>query len=424
VEPPESPPPPGRGGRLRALAIDTSPLRSSRDFRLLWTGQAISTLGSMVALIAVPYQVFQITRSSLAVGLLGLAELIPLLVLSVLGGSLADAVDRRRLLVIANLGLAALSGSLALNAVSAHPRLLPLYAIASAQAAIQAVEIPARRSWVSRLLTKEQLPAAMPLEALFYSAGQLVGPAVGGVLIAALGLPVTYLVDAGSFFVAIAAVRAMAPSPPPEGVARAGMESVREGLRFLRGRPVLMSTFVVDLNAMIFGMPQALFPAMAARFGGGSIVVGFLYAAPSAGVLLATLLSGWATRVRRQGLAVIVSVLGWGLAVSAFGLAPVFWVAALFLAVAGAADFVSGIYRTTILQTVTPDAMRGRLSGVELAVVATGPMLGNVEAGAVAAVFGLRASIVSGGVITLIGTGILALAVPAFARYDARDPTR
>ncbi|MFN2543774.1 MAG: MFS transporter [Actinomycetota bacterium] len=430
--PPPEPPPsierPGLVGgalaRLRHVAMDLTPLRVSREFRLLWSGQFVSDLGSHITMVAAPFQIFQLTHSTLAVGLLGLCWLVPLLTLSVFGGSIADAVDRRKLMLVSNLALPTLSAVLALNAILAHPHLWVLYVVSTLSAAAYALSSPAFRSLPARLLPKELLPSAFALETAGHSFGSLVGPAVAGVLIAAIGLPSTYLIDLATYLVAAAAVAAMAPVPPAKEAERAGLASMLEGLRFLKGRRVLQTTFTIDLNAMIFGMPQALFPAFALRvLHGGPALVGFLYAAPAGGALVASLLSGRARHVRRQGLACMVAVVVWGAAIAGFGLSRITWLALAMLAVAGAADLVSGIYRTTILQTVAPDAMRGRLSGIELAVVASGPSIGDIEGGAVGALVSVPFAVVSGGILCVAGVGVLALLVPQFARYDAREPT-
>lgn len=429
--PPETPPditPPGLVAaalaRARALVIDVTPLRTSRQFRLLWIGETVSDLGSRLTMVAVPFQVYQITRSSLAVGLLALCELIPLLVLSVVGGAIADRVERRRLLRVTYAVLPVFSVALAANAHLPHPRLWVLYAFATLSAGAYALYSPAVRSAPPLLFPKEELPAVFALTAVYYSFGSLVGLAVGGVLIATIGLAGTYVVDVGTFLVALGTLALMDPLPwVKEEVPERFLDSLREGIRFLKGKPVLQSTFTFDLNAMIFGMPMALFPAVAAGLGGGAKTVGLLYAAPYAGSLFITLFSGRAKHVRRQGQAVMASIVIWGAALVAFGLARSLWLAVLMLAVAGGADMWSGIFRTSIAQSVVPDAMRGRLSGIELAVVATGPALGDLEAGVVGTLVSVPFAIVSGGLACIAGVFVLGLLVPQFARYDARNPT-
>ncbi len=426
--PPETPPgltPPSLLGRVRTLVVDLTPLRTSRQFRLLWTGETVSDMGSHVTAVAIPYQVYLITRSSLAVGLLALCELIPLLTLSVIGGTIADRIERRRLLRFAYIILPVLSAGLALNAHLARPHLWALYIFATLSAAAYALYSPAVRSAPPLLFPREDLPAVFALRSVSYNFGSLAGPAVGGLLIATIGFTGTYLVDAASFLVSLATLSMMDPLPrAPHEVPARFVDALREGLRFLRDRPVLLSTFTFDLDAMIFGMPMALFPAMAFRLGGGARTAGLLYAAPNAGSILITLLSGRAKHVRRQGQAVMASIVVWGAAIVAFGLSRSLWLALLALAVAGAADMWSGIFRTTIAQAAVPDAMRGRLSGIELAVVATGPSLGDLEAGVVGSLVSVPFSIVSGGIACIAGVFVLGLLVPEFARYDAKNPTR
>jgi len=407
---------------LRGHVIDTALLRESREFRLLWIGQSLAGFGNKVTQVAIAFQVYRLTGSSLAVGLLALARLVPLLSCSLIGGAIADAVDRRRLLLCAQAGAAACTLALALNAYLS-PRLWVIYALTAVLAVISALSSPGVGSLVPRLVPRVRLPAALALTSVYGSASSLAGPILGGILIERLGVGGAYLADVAAFVVALSTLGAMAPVPPPPGTPRPGLVSIREGIRFLRGRRVLQSTFSIDLNAMIFGMPTSLFPAIASRMGGGAQVLGFLYAAPYAGALLASLLSGGVSRVRRQGRLVMLAVIAWGAAIVAFGLARPLWLMLLFLAVAGAADFLSAVFRDAIAQTVAPDAMRGRLYGMEQAVVASGPELGNLEAGIVASLVSVPFSIISGGVACILGVGVLARVVPEFDRYDARHPT-
>ena len=415
---------PGALGRVRKLLIDLEPLRVSRDFKLLWIGESISDLGSHITgVVAIPYQVYNQTRSPLAVGLLGLTALVPYLTLSLLGGAIADAMDRRKLIIRCDMGLAAMAGLLAINAIPGLRYLWLLYAISTVQAALFSLQAPGMRSLTPRLVPAELLPSANALNSSTGNLSHLLGPTIGGVLIATIGLSNTYLVDFVSFGAAFIAVSMMRPQPPAEGTKPPGIESILEGIRFLKGRKVLQSTFTIDLNAMIFGMPMALFPAMAQRLGGGAKLLGVLYAAPFFGSFLVTILSGRARHVRKQGLAVMVCVVLWGAFIAGFGFAHTVWLALVMLALAGAADMVSAIYRSTILQTVAPDELRGRLMGIELAVVASGPSLGDVEAGVVASLVNLPFAIVSGGIACIAGVGVLAARIPQFARYDAKNPT-
>jgi MFS family permease len=416
---------PGILARIRRHTIDLSPMRESKDFRLLFAGQAVSEFGSHITFVAVPFQVYEMTGNTLAVGLIALCELVPLLVLPILGGAIADAVERRRMLLVAHVLTALLSVALVVNARLTHPRLWVLYVFAFLAAGAYGLYSPALRAWPARLLPMELLPSALALEATTYNIAQLAGPALGGVLIASVGLTGAYTVDVVSFLAGFASVAAMRPSPPTAGRAGIDLESIREGLRFLRGKRVLQATFWVDINAMVLGMPMALFPAFAKDvLGAGPRVLGLLYAAPAAGALLAGLGSGRAKHVRRQGRAIMLAVVCWGAAIAGFGLSTTAWAALAFLAIAGAADMVSGIFRDAVLKTTTPDEMRGRLEGVSLSVVAAGPSLGDLEAGALASVTSVPFSIVSGGLACIVGVGALAAVIPQLARYDAAEARR
>ena len=414
---------PGLGERLRGLALDLAPLRESRDFRLIYGGASVSSIGSHITFVAVPFQVFSLTHSTLAVGLLGLCDLIPLLTLSLLGGVFADTVDKRRLLLITETVAMACSIGFAWNAGLGHPQLWLIYALATVNAGTYALGSPALRSATPHLVRKELLPAAAALNHVYYNIGHIAGPVTGGTLIATIGLRATFLIDVATFAFAIGCMWIMRPIPPSEEAAAPTIRSVLDGVRFLKGRRVLQGSFVVDINAMVFGMPNALFPAVAASRFGGPEVLGLLYAAPAVGSLLVSVTSGWVGRVRRQGVAVYVSVILWGAALAVFGLSHVLWLALLFLGIAGAADSVSGIFRTAILQTATPAHMLGRLHGVELAVVASGPSIGDIEAGALAAVTSVPFSIVFGGLACIAGVGAMAVLMPEFARYDVTKPT-
>jgi len=410
----------GRWRRLARLAtLDARPLRRHRDFRLLYIGQAVSFFGTMITYVAVPYQVYRLTRSSLAVGLLGLTELVPILLFAFLGGALADAHDRRRMVQLTELALAVMAGLLALNAGLPHPGLWVLYAVAAAMAGLDALQRPSLDALLPRLVERDELTAAGALSSLRTTTGMVAGPALGGVLIAVVGLTGAYAVDVATFAVSLAALRLMRAVPPPPDAERPSLRRVGEGLRYAWGRPELMGTYVVDIVAMFFGMPTALFPALAPHYGGAG-VLGLLYAAPAAGALLATVTSGWANNVHRHGRAVILAAGVWGVAITLFGLAPAFPLALFFLAVAGGADMVSGLFRSRIWNGTIPDALRGRLASIELLSYSSGPALGNVESGVVASFAGVRQSVVSGGVLCVVGVALVAVALPRFRRYDSR----
>jgi MFS family permease len=375
----------------------------------------------MVTFVAVPFQLYELTHSTLQVGLLSICDAVPLLAFAAVGGMIADAFDRRRVVLWSELGLMVVSALLSVNAFLDRPQVWALYVLAAVGTSLWALGSPAFRAMMPGLVPEEQLAASQALQSIYFNAGAVAGPALGGLLIAGAGLGTTYALDVATFAASVVAVLLVAPAPPKGEVERAGLESFKDGFRFLRRQPVILGTFVLDTNAMVFGMPQALFPAIAQRhFHGGAGVVGVLYAAPSAGALAAAVLSGWIGHVRRQGVAVAAAIVVWGAAIAGFGFATALWAGAAFLALAGAADSVSATLRSVILYSNTPDAMRGRVNGIELAQVAGTPALGNVEAGVVASLTSLRFSVVSGGVACAAGAVAILAAIPSLVRYDAK----
>ena len=412
--------PRGLAGRI---FLDLTPLRRSRDYRALICGLGVSVLGNQLTTVAVPFQVYAITHSSLVVGLVSLTQLFPLIFGSLLGGSLVDAVDRRKLLLVVEAIGAACSAGLALNA-DLGPTIWPLFLFPAITASMSGIDSSARNAMLPGLVGMELLPASNAIFQSLFQTGAIVGPAIAGLLLAGAGVHLIYWIDVASFVVAMAAVLTMSPQPVPSsevpGAApiRPGLRSTLDGLRFVRQSKLVQGAYVIDVNAMVFGMPRALFPALAATvFGGGATTVGLLYAAPGAGALLGALTTGWVGRVRRQGLAVICAVLVWGLAIAGFGVARWLPLALVLLAVAGWADVLSAVFRNTIIQFAGPEGMRGRLMGVQMAVVAGGPRLGDLEAGAVATAFGDTASVVSGGLACVAGAFLIAWALPGFTRY-------
>jgi MFS family permease len=412
--------------RLQRVLLDLTPLRLDRDFRWLWTGQAINGIGSQITRLALPYQVYVLTNSTLAIAALTLFQLVPILVFSLGAGSIADAVDRRRMLRITQVGSLACSASLAILAFQPSAPLPLLFLVAFVAAAFSSLDQPARSSAIPRLVPRERLPAAIALGQLNFQISSVVGPTVAGILIATVGLPGAYLVDVASFAASLGALAVISPIPPLVGAARPGLAAIREGLRFAMQRRVILATYVIDLDAMIFGMPTSLFPVLALDvFHAGPQGLGLLAAAPSVGALLGALLSGWVSSVRRVGLAVIVAVAIWGIAITLFGLSEFsFLLALFFLAVAGAADVLSAVFRSTIVQLAAPDNLRGRISSIHILVVTSGPRIGDIEAAAVASVIGAQASVISGGVLCLVGLlGVVRL-FPELARHVHEPATR
>ena len=410
------------------ILLDLTPLRRSGDYRKLITGLGVSVLGNQLTTVAVPFQVYAITRSSLVVGLVSLAQLFPLIFGSLLGGSLVDAVDRRKILIVVETTGALGSAALALNA-DLGPQLWPLFVFPAVTAALSGIDSSARNAMLPRLVGMELLPASNAIFQSLFQTGAIVGPAVAGLLLAGAGVHLIYWIDAVSFLLAVSAVLTMSPQPVPApetagtagqpgtAPARPGWRSTVEGLRFVRRSQPVQGAYLIDVNAMVFGMPRALFPALAATvFGGGATTVGLLYSAPGVGALLGALTSGWVGRIRRQGLAVVCAVLVWGLSIAGFGVAHWLPLALVLLAVAGWADVLSAVFRNTIIQFAGPDGMRGRLMGVQMAVVAGGPRLGDLEAGAVATAFGDTVSVVSGGLACVAGALVVAWALPGFTR--------
>jgi MFS family permease len=406
----------------RHILLDLTPLRRSRDYRALITGLGVSVLGNQLTTVAVPFQVYAVTRSSLIVGLVSLAQLFPLIFGALLGGSLVDAVDRRKILIVVEAIGALCSAALALNA-DFGPQLWPLFLFPAITAALSGIDSSARNAMLPALVGMELLPASNAIFQSLFQTGAIVGPAVAGLLLAGAGVHLIYWIDAVSYLIAMSAVFTMAPQPVPvsgaagAAPARPGWRSTMEGLRFVRRSQPVQGAYLIDVNAMVFGMPRALFPALAATvFGGGATTVGLLYSAPGVGALFGALTSGWVGRVRRQGLAVVCAVLVWGLSIAGFGLAHWLPLALVLLAVAGWADVLSAVFRNTIIQFAGPDGMRGRLMGVQMAVVTGGPRLGDLEAGAVATAFGDTVSVVSGGLACVAGAFLVAWALPGFTR--------
>jgi len=399
--------------------VDIAPLKRHRDFRLLFIGRLVSFFGSMITIVAFPYQVYQLTHSVLLVGVLGVLEFAVILLFAMLGGALADAADRRSMVLLTEAGLMACSLILAGNAALANPQVWILFAIAAVWGGLDAVQRPSLDAMLPRLVDRDELAAAAALNNLRGTLGQILGPALGGVLLAVIGLPLTYMVDVATFVVGLACLWLMRAVPPPVNAERPSLRRVVEGLRYARSRPELIGTYAVDIIAMFFGMPMALFPAIAQGLGGPR-VLGMLYAAPAVGSFLFSATSGWTSRVHRHGLGVIVAAIVWGLSIIGFGFAPGLIAALVFLAIAGAADMMSGIFRQVIWNQTIPDSLRGRLASIEMLSYTSGPALGNFEAGVVASLTSVRVSVVSGGVLCVIGCVLCAVALPAFRSYDAR----
>jgi predicted MFS family arabinose efflux permease len=409
------------GAVANRILIDLGPLRERRGFRLLFAGTLVEVFGSQFTAVAVPFQVYALTRSSFQVGLVSLAQLMPLIIGALIGGAVGDAVDRRRILVVTSLLLALTSGSLAVNALLAHPSVLAIYLVSAVAAGLGGVLSTASYAAVPALVDPQQLVPAYASMQVVDQVGLVVAPALAGLLIGAVQLRWVFAV-AGLIYLLTALTMLPIPAiPPVQGATRPGLGSIMEGLRYLRGRQVLQGAYLIDINAMVFGMPRALFPALATTvFRGGASTLGYLYAAPAAGALVGALTTGWLERIRRQGWAVIAAVCVWGAAIVAFGLVHVLWAALILLAVAGWADVNSAVLRSTILQSSVPEEFRSRISSVQIAVVEGGPRLGDLESGAVASLVSTEFSIITGGLACIAGAALLTGLLPGFRRYYRR----
>jgi len=405
--------------KLSLIAVDVRPLRE-RDFRRLWFGNGVAFVGYNLTAVAVAVQVYDITRSSLYVGLLGIAALVPLIGFGLWGGAVADAVDRRLLLIASSCVMWVITGALLLQALLDVRSGWLILALVAIQSAGFAVASPTRGAILPRIVPRELLPAANTLTFTMTTLGMVVGPLIAGVVIGRRhNYSAAYAIDAVLFTVSLYASLRLPALPPLGEIVRPGLRSVLDGLRFIATQPVLLMSFVVDIIAMVFAMPKALFPELGETQFGGGPAVGWLFAAIAIGSVVGGLMSGWIGRIHRQGLALTIAVVAWALAVAAAGLANSLWLAVVLLAAAGAADLVSAVFRQTILQSVAPDEMRGRLQGVFIVVVAGGPRLGDLRAGATAAFASATVSWVAGGVLCAVVVIAVALCVPAFLRYDA-----
>ena len=408
------------------LLLDTRPLRSSAPFRRVWAGGVLSTVGGQLAVVAVLQQTWELTASPVAVGAIGLAQAVPMIVFGQVGGALADAVDRRRLVLVTTLGQMAVAGVLAAQAFAGLDSLAVLLALVALQSAAGALGAPARRTFAARLLPADQVGAGLALFNLGFHASMLVGPAIAGVVAARWGVGACYAVDTLTFLAALYGLVRLPPLRPDGGLARPGLAAVVAGWRFIAGRPVLAGAFLTDVIATVLAMPIALFPVVNAdRFGGDPQTLGLFLSAIAVGGLAAGLASGAVTRARRPGLVMLVAAAVWGGALAAFGAAPSVWLALGLLAVAGAADTVSVISRGALVQLATPDAYRGRVSAVEDIVGMAGPYLGNFRAGLVAGATTAGFAAVSGGLLCVLGITLVAATVPGLRRpgVAARPPS-
>ncbi|WP_336212681.1 MFS transporter [Nonomuraea sp. LPB2021202275-12-8] len=404
---------------LGHLALDVSPLRDSRDFRLLMVSGVVTMFGTFITMVAVPYQMWELTGSYVAVGLMSLAEFVPMVVCGLWGGAIADALDRRKIILLSEVGLTITSALLMVNAMLPDPQVWVLYVVGALAMGITCLQRPSMESLIPQVVKHEQLGAAAVLTSLRWNFGAIAAPALGGLLVATLGPAFAYGLDTVSFVLSLLLLWRINARPPAEGAAAASLKSLVEGVRYAVGRKDLVGTYLVDVAAMVFAMSTSLFPGLAEEYGALE-AVGLLYSAGAVGSLVASLTGGWTARVHRHGLGVAVAAALWGVAVALAGLVPNFWVMFACLALAGAADMVSGIFRMTMWNQTIPNEMRGRLAGIELLSYSTGPMLGNTRASLMERLGGPRLSLAAGGLLCVAAVAALAAALPRFRRYDSR----
>ncbi|GHA85795.1 MFS transporter [Streptomyces chryseus] len=404
--------------KLAAILPDLAPWRGSRDFRLLFVQGLVTYFGSFMAMIALPLQIKHLTGSPLAVGAMGAVELVPLVVFGLYGGALADSADRRKVIALTEAGLGVLAVLLLVNALLPQPLLWPLYVVAAGVSALAGLQRPALDSLMARIVPHDQLTAAAALNSLRWQTGAIAGPAVAGVVVAYAGHATAYGVTAVGFAVSVALCTRLNAAPASENAPKPSLRGIAEGARYAWSRPVLLGTYAVDMAAMFFAFPNAVFPFLADDLD-AEWALGLMYAAGSVGSVVVGLTSGWASRVRRHGQLVVYGAAGWGLAIAAAGWFGSVWAVLVCLAFAGAGDMLSGLGRSTIWNQTIPEELRGRLAGIEVLSYSVGPQLGQVRAGALAGWSGTRPAIWSGGLACVVSVGLLAAALPKLMTYDA-----
>ncbi len=401
------------------MLLDITPLKISRDYRLLFFGQLVSFFGSMMTFIVVPWQMYELTKSNEMVGYLFLAEFIPMFFLAFVGGALADALDKRKMLRITEIGQMIVTAILLVNSLSANPRIRILFFAVALHGALAALQRPAFESLIQRLFTAELMPSVSALNSLRFQFGAIIAPSIAGIIVAKFGSSIAYEIDFVTFLASLIAVFLISRVPSPEHAERPSLKTIIEGCRYALSRQELLGTYLIDIIAMFFAMPQALYPALASIY--GDEYLGLFPASLTAGMLIGSLTSGWARKIQRHGLLVIISAALWGVGIIFFGLSSNIWLALVFLAAAGFADMISGIFRGAIWNQTIPHYLRGRLAAIEMISYLTGPMLGSAKMGIVAERFSVKTAIVSGGVLCVVGVGVMSLFLPKFFTYDGRE---
>ncbi|MGI9132003.1 MAG: MFS transporter [Candidatus Nanopelagicaceae bacterium] len=404
---------------MKKIAVDISPLRKYPDFRRLWASGLISYFGSMITYVALPFQIKELTNSYIAVGLMGAVELIPLIIFGLYGGVLADRVDRRKMIFITESALMLMTFSLFINSQLEKPSLVWIYIVAASFAALDGLQRPSADAILPRLVGHDDLPAASALMSLRWQTGVITGPALAGILLATTGIGTAYLVDVLTFAISLLIIARVKSVKPTSKESAPTISAMIEGIKYATSRKDLLGTYLVDLAAMFFAMPNALFPFWADQLN-ATWALGLFYAAGTIGSVLVTLTSGWIKNYHHHGRAVFLGALGWGAAIAMAGVTDSLFLILFFLALAGAADMVSALFRGAIWNQSIPDELRGRLAGIELLSYSVGPLGGQMRAGTFAAVTNLKTSVVSGGLLCIGFVSIAAAALPKFRKYDVR----
>lgn len=404
------------------MLLNIEPLKKYRDFRLLYFGQMVSFLGSMVSYVAIPYQVYELTKDNWLVGMLGIVQLVPVLIFGIMGGTYADRLNRRKLLLVSELIMCLLILGLAINAFQEKPSVPLIFVLIALFQSVVGFHRPAMEALTQKLVDKKDYAAIGALGSFRFTVGAIAGPALGGVLIASFGIKGAFIFDFCTFLAAFIALYLMTRIPDPERRASSPLADAKEGLKYAVSKPELIGTYVIDIVAMVFAFPVALFPSMSEAWGGAS-AAGILFSAMAIGSLLMTLVSGWTSKVSHHGRAVVIAASFWAVFIIGVGLAPNLWMAVLFLALAGAADMMSGLFRGIIWNETVPNELRGRLSGIEMISYMSGPLLGNARAGWMAAKYSVPFSITGGGVICTVAVIATAFFLPKFWRYRGQKHT-
>jgi MFS family permease len=401
------------------MFIDITPLKISRDYRLLFFGQLVSFFGSMMTFIVVPWQMYQLTQSSAMVGYIYLAEFVPMVCLAFVGGALADALDKRKMLRLTEVGQTMVTAILLGNSLLPNPQIWILFFAVALHAGFAAIQRPAFESFIQKIIPNELMSAVMALNSVRYSFGAIISPAIAGIIATQFSASVAYTIDLFTFIASLIAVFLIKAVPSPANADRPSWRSIKRGWNYAFSRQELVGTYSIDIAAMFFAMPQALYPALAIIY--GEKYVGFFPAALASGALLASLTSGWTKNVHKHGLLVTIAAVMWGVAIIFFGLSDSIIFALLSIGAAGFFDMISGIFRGAIWNQTIPNHLRGRLASIEMMSYLTGPMLGSAKMGIVAERFGVKTAIISGGILCVAAVGLTALFLPKFLAYDGRE---